>query len=96
MKKGKSNVEKSESRKSNGSLKRGVCLKTFRKDKKYIVSLYKYLIFGMMKATKNLSKGEKLNWKPLKLVTPVSLSALKIKGRKITARAKNNSRKVIA
>ena len=54
------------------------------------------MIFGVMKTIKKMSKGEKLNWEPLKLVAPVKLSALKIKGKKVATQNKNNSRKVIA
>jgi len=46
--------------------------------------------------TKNLSKGEKLNWKPLKTVTPVEFSPLKIKGKKVTVSTKKSKKKVIA
>ncbi len=36
---------------------------------------------------KTLSKGEKLNWKPLRTVASVSISAKDLKGRKVVASA---------
>jgi len=44
---------------------------------------------------KTLSKGEKLNWKPLRTVAPMKISAQNLKGRKIVVSAPKSKRVVI-
>lgn len=44
---------------------------------------------------KTLSKGEKLNWKPLRTVPSVRISAQDLKGRKIVVSAQKSKKVVI-
>lgn len=49
-----------------------------------------------MKVVNISSKGEKLNWKPLKEVTPVKIAVSKLKGQKVTAgRSPKNQSKIL-
>lgn len=41
------------------------------------------------------SKGEKLNWKPLKTVASVKISAQDLKGRKVVVSSRNSKKVVI-
>jgi hypothetical protein len=41
---------------------------------------------------KTISKGEKLNWKPLRTVVSVKISAADLKGRKVVASAHSSKR----
>ncbi|MDQ0477087.1 hypothetical protein QGN23_00615 [Chryseobacterium gotjawalense] len=45
-------------------------------------------------STRTLSKGEKLNWKPLSTVVSVKISAKNLKGRKVVASAVSPKRVV--
>ena len=44
---------------------------------------------------RTLSKGEKLNWKPLRTVASVKISAQDLKGRKVVVSAQKSKRVVI-
>lgn len=45
--------------------------------------------------TKVQSKGEKLNWKPLKTVTPVRISAKNLKGNKVSVSSNSSNKRVV-
>ena len=46
--------------------------------------------------TRTLTKAEKQNWKPLRNVTAVKISAKKIKGERVVVSNSNSKRLVIA
>ncbi len=45
--------------------------------------------------TKVQSKGEKLNWKPLKTVAPVRISAKNLKGNKVGVSSNSSNKRVV-